>query len=170
MGIAAFPVAPPPPPPPLDELRGASVVVVVVGDAVAVTASPPTSIGVASVLSTAIEAAPCNLLSTALVGNGVAVLALEILKPGGRPAGNRADGDSWADDWATGTLIVNAAAAAAGVADEEEGVDEAAVDVTTVSTAGIDFRFKLRHGLRAARRSSTTDRVRRAFLQRGHVD
>lgn len=167
MGIAAFPVAPPPPPPPLDELRGASVVVVV-GDAVAVTASPPTSIGVASVLSTAIEAAACNLLSTALVGNGVAVLALEILKPGGRPAGNRADGDSWADDWATGTLIVNAAAA--GVADEEEGVDEAAVDVTTVSTAGIDFRFKLRHGFRAARRSSTTDRVRRAFLQRGHVD
>lgn len=165
MGIAALPVAPPPPPPPLDELRGASVVV---GDAVAVTASPPTSIGVASVLSTAIEAAACNLLSTALVGNGAAVLALEILKPGGRPAGNRADGDSWADDWATGTLIVNAAAA--GVADEEEGVDEAAVDVTTVSTAGIDFRFKLRHGFRAARRSSTTDRVRRAFLKRGHVD
>lgn len=91
---------------------------------------------------------------------------MEILKPGGRPAGNRADGDSWADDWATGTLIVNAAAA--GVADEEEGVDEAAVDVTTVSTAGIDFRFKLRHGFRAARRSSTTDRVRRAFLQREH--
>lgn len=77
-------------------------------------------------------------------------VALEMLSPGGSPAGSRADGESWA---ATGTLF-------------SEGVEEAAVEVTTVNTAGIDLRFKLRHGLRAARRRSTTDKVRRAFLKR----
>lgn len=78
-------------------------------------------------------------------------VALEMLSPGGSPAGSSADGESWA---ATGTLLFS------------EGVEEAAVEVTTVNTAGIDLRFKLRHGLRAARRRSTTDKVRRAFLKR----
>lgn len=73
---------------------------------------------------------------------------MEILKPGGRPAGNNEDGDTEE----TGGFA--------------EGVEEAAVVVITIRAGGIDLRFKLRHGLRAARRRSTTERVRRAFLER----
>lgn len=79
-------------------------------------------------------------------------LALEILRPGGRPAGNNEDGDTEEEE---GT----------GVGGIAEGVEEAAVVVITMRAGGIDLRFKLRHGFRAARRRSTTERVRRAFLQ-----
>lgn len=85
---------------------------------------------------------PPPLRSPALTTAESEALALEMLSPGGSPAGRNEDAVTFA-----------------------EGVDEAAVVVMTIRAGGIDFKFRLRQGLRAARRKSTTERARRAFLQ-----
>lgn len=107
------------------------------------------------VTSTATALATVFSRSPAISGT----LALEILRPGGRPAGNNEDGDTEEEE-EEGT-------GGGGIA---EGVEEAAVVVITMRAGGIDLRFKLRHGFRAARRRSTTERVRRAFLQEEKKD
>lgn len=46
-----------------------------------------------------------------------------------------------------------------------DGIVGSIGDIGTTNAAGMDFKLRLRHGLRADRRRSTTDNVLRAFLQ-----
>lgn len=149
-------VAFPPPPPPATELNPPPLLPLLLLIGVAVKSPAVVVVGVDSV--SILIGAPTGGVATTAAGDTAAAalfstigpLALEMLRPGGSPAGNSEDGEIAAGGITLGTV--------------DEGVEEAAVVVTTISTGGIDFRFKLRHGFRAARRRSTTDSVRRAFL------